>query len=235
MKKTFKIIGNVIIWIFVVFAVLITILVFASQSNGNLPSLFGKATITIESPSMEPTIKTGDMIISKILTDEEKRNLEVGDVVTFYGDLNQDGTEEMYTHRIVEVLGKNNGGYYTYITRGDNKVTNTQNDQTETAPLSETKILAKYTGVKFAGLGKFTDFLKTKVGFGVCIILPLALFFLYELYAFVLAVFKMKQAKMVPSGLTEDEIKKKAVEEYIRQQALEQEKAKKSGEENKKE
>ena len=55
-KKTLSVIGNVILWLFVIFAVFVTVLVFSSQSNKDgISNIFGKSLINIESDSMKPT------------------------------------------------------------------------------------------------------------------------------------------------------------------------------------
>lgn len=62
--------------------------------------------------SMEPTIKVDTFIIN-----HEKDDYQVGDIITFYYDINEDGTisgNERVVHRIVDIVdGK-------YQTKGDN-------------------------------------------------------------------------------------------------------------------
>ena len=57
-------------------------------------------------------------------------------------------------------------------------------------------------------------FLRTKVGFFVCILLPMALFFLFELYKFILTVISVKNGDD-KYKLDEEEIKRRAIEEYL--------------------
>ncbi len=69
---------------------------------------------SIASDSMYPALKRGDGIIIKKLTDEEKNNLQVGDIIAFYdGDV-------IVTHRIVRI---DNGREIQFITKGDNNDT----------------------------------------------------------------------------------------------------------------
>lgn len=227
-KKILGIIGNIILWAFVLFAVLITLLVFSSNKDQNgMSSLFGRAPISILTNSMKSDkgFSKGDLILCKVLTDEEKNSCEVGDVITFYTDLNGDGKEEFNSHRIVAVTKE--GGTVHYTTRGDN---NPGNDSEEVyAP----RIVAKWTGVRIPVLGRFLEFLKTKTGFFVCILLPLILFFLYELVQFIITLVTIKaekeaeKAKKEEAGSSlskeeEEEIKRRAVEEYLKQQAAAQ-------------
>ena len=114
-KKTLSVIGNVILWLFVIFAVFVTVLVFSSQSNKDgISNIFGKSLITIQSDSMKPTFQTGDLIIDQVLTNADKTTLQPGDVITYYVDLNGDGISELNTHCIVERYEE--GGYTYYTT-----------------------------------------------------------------------------------------------------------------------
>ena len=109
-KKTLSVIGNVILWLFVIFAEFVTVLVFSSQSNKDgISNVFGKSLITIQSDSMKPTFQTGDLIIDQVLTNADKTMLQPGDVITYYVDLYGDGISELNTQRIVERYEE--GGY----------------------------------------------------------------------------------------------------------------------------
>jgi signal peptidase len=83
-------------------------------------------------------------------------------------------------------------------------------------------IVAKYNS-KISGLGKAVDLLETQKGFFICIVLPLILFFLYKLYHFIKVLVTVKQEKAGLSKEDEEELKKKAVEEYLAKQKEEQE------------
>lgn len=211
--KVLNIIGNVVLWLFVAFAIFVTVLVFSSQGNKDgLPNIMGKSLVTIQSDSMSPEFKKGDLIIDKILTTEEKQNCQVGDVITMYYDINGDGEDEINTHRIVEVYQES--GYTYYITRGDNAEMCPVND----SPTLCTKVLGKYTGTKVPFVGSFISFLQTSTGFLVIIVIPLIIFFLYELYHFITVIVRIRMKGKV-SAEQEEEIKRRAVEEYLRQQA----------------
>lgn len=212
-KKTLSFIGNILLWLFVAFSVFMTILVFSAQGNKEgLSNIMGKSLVTIQSDSMKPTFKTGDLIIDQVLTTGEKSKLQPGDIITYYVDLNGDGISELNTHRIMEVYEEN--GYTYYITKGDNKETNPVNDK---EPVMHTYVLAKYTGVKLGGVGTVISFLQTPTGFMCVIVLPLVVFFLFELYNFIALVIRLRGKNGI-SKEEEEEIKKRAVEEYLRRQ-----------------
>lgn len=65
------------------------------------------------------------------------------------------------------------------------------------------------------------DFLRTKTGFFICILLPIALFFLFELYKLIATIIEIKRPTITESD--EEEIKRRAVEEYLAQQKKKEE------------
>lgn len=214
MRKVLRIVLNVIIWVFFAFAVCITaIAISASNNSMGVPFIFGKAPVTILSDSMKDTFQSGDLILINELTGDEKSELKAGDIITFMSDLDGDGQQDINTHRIVDV--EKQGGYTYYATRGDNKQTNTKNDD---QLVRYDMVVGKYTDIKIGGLGTVLNFLQTSTGFLLCILLPLILFFLYELYRFVVLV-AASRSKRALSAEQEEEIKKKAIEEYLKEQA----------------
>lgn len=62
MKKALKIVFNVIAWVVLIFALLITILVFSSDKNNGTASLLGYIPLTVESDSMKPTFKKATLL-----------------------------------------------------------------------------------------------------------------------------------------------------------------------------
>jgi signal peptidase len=207
MKKAIKITLSVLAWILLIFALLITILVFTSDKNNGVPSLFGRMPLTVESGSMEPTFKEGDLIIAKEIDDINE--LKVDDVISFWTNEIVEGSNVINTHRIIEVIDEN--GTKSFKTKGDN------NDQEDTYIVYPSKIIGKWTGTRLGGVGKVMKFLKTKTGFLVCILIPMAIFFLFELFKLIMVIVQMRQpAKLTESD--EEEIKKRAIEEYLAEQ-----------------
>ncbi len=215
-KKVLNIILNVFIWVFVVFSLIITIIaISATASTEGVPSIFGRCILTVQSDSMKPVFQEGDLIIGRQLDREEAANLKVGDVITFYADLNGDGTKEINTHEIIEVSDSN--GFVIYSTKGVN------NEFKDWYQTYSTDVICQFEGTVIPGLGAFLDFLQSSTGFLVCIVLPLALFFAYELYRFIRTVIEIKGAgKKKITAEDEEEIKRRAVEEYLRQMAEKQ-------------
>ena len=141
-KSVWKIILEVIAWIVVIFATIITLSVFSSQANGGVANIFGKIPVTIQSDSMAPTFKAGDLIIDKKVTDIKQ--LKEGDVITFWTIIQ--GKRVLNTHRIVNI---NNDG--SYITRGD---ANSKKMMSAFCRLT----LLDNTPQKISGMGSVIDF-----------------------------------------------------------------------------
>lgn len=214
-KKWISITIDIILWLFVSFAIIITILVLATNKDDNIPSINGKSPISVLTDSMSPTFKAGDLIICDKLTVEEKSKLEINDIITYYVDLDGDGIKEINTHRIVEKYEEPKG-YVYYITQGDNRETNLNEDS---EPVFYGDVICRYTDTKFSGVGAFLSFLQTSTGFLVVIVLPLIAFFIYELYRFILVLVEFKHKKTGKiSSAEEEEIKRRAIEEYLRSQ-----------------
>lgn len=225
-KKGISIGINVVIWAFLVFAIVMTVLVLVSTttSGDGLPSLGGRATVNVLSGSMEPTFKEGDLIYVRTdVTEEQKNDLKVGDVISFRFDVDGDGVAaEVNTHRIVEVVS-GEGVVTRYITKGDNNETNPNNDDgyvvvSEILGVYESEELG-IVGTKVSGFGAVLSFFRTSVGFMVFVVVPMAAFFIYEIVNFVLIIVRLRREKSGKQlALSEEEIKKRAIEEYLREQ-----------------
>lgn len=212
-KKVLNAIIDVIVVLILVVSILMVVLSLTTKSQG-VPNIFGYAPMSVESYSMEPTINKGDLIIGKVTNDYDY-DYEVGDIVTFPIEI--DGIQTYNTHRIIEVI--EDDGIIYYKTQGDNKDTNPIAD--EEMQTSDT-IVALYTGTKIPAIGNFFGFIRTQLGFFLCVLLPMILFFVYEAIRVILnllAYNKEKtlaeaQAKVQSAELTEEQ-KQKAIEEYL--------------------
>jgi signal peptidase len=184
-KKILSIVANVLVWAFVVVSLLITVMVFAAQnSEDGVPSLFGVSLINIETGSMKDTYFEGDLVFMTKLTREEKLNLQPGQIITFRTsiDINNDGKAgDINTHRIYEKIE----GTLSYVTIGDNNlIPDNQGNNPYTVHVDDIIGVCTEEGV-LRGVGGVLKFLRSSLGFFLCIVLPLILFFLYELYRFI--------------------------------------------------
>ena len=225
-KKILSIVGNVLVWAFVILSLVITVMVFAAQkSEDGVPALFGKSLITIQTKSMEDTYYAGDMVFMTKLTREEKLNLQVGQIITFRTsiDIDNDGKPgDLNTHRIVEGRGDS----LSYVTKGDNNpYADNVGDKAYTVHVDDIIGVCTDEG-KIRGFGNVIKFLSSSLGFFLCIVLPLILFFLYELYNFINVLVTEKNKKAAIAGVeSEEEIKRRAIEEFLAAQAAEKAKA----------
>lgn len=217
-KKIGEIVANVLIWTFVAFSLLITVMVFSAQgSSDGIPAVFGKSWLTIETPSMEDTYMVGDLVFMTKLSDEDKLNLTKGQIITYRApiDINEDGiTGDINTHRIYSI-DPDSG---VIVTIGDNNILpDNQGDTPYTIHRNDVIGVCTEEG-KLDGVGNVINFLRSSLGFFICIVLPLILFFLYELYNFISILVSEKAKKAPVAKETEEEIKRRAIEEYIKSQ-----------------
>ena len=217
-KKVTKIVLNVLLWIFLLFALVMMIFAFASISNDyGVPILGKKVVLSVVSDSMEPTIEKGDMITGKTLTLEEKQELKVGDIITFFADLDGDGVKDINTHRIVSVLGV--GDDMVFRTKGDNAAKYPTNvvDDGYSVRLDDVICTWKEGDTQWHGFGSFLGFLQGRTGFLCIVVIPLILFFIYEIVRFVIMIVKFKgKDKKAISDEEKEEIRRQAIEEYRR-------------------
>jgi len=210
MKTVLKTIVNIFAWIIVILALLVTILVFSSTNGNGVANLFGYMPLSVESDSMLPTFKQGDLIICKEIDDINA--LQEGDVITFWTII--EGQKVKNTHRIVAVNDADS--VRSFVTRGDN---NPIDDDTA---VYASDLIGKWTNTKIGGAGKAMAFLRTRTGFFVCILIPMAIFFLIELYKFIVTLIEVKRPAAEGPALDEEEIKRRAIEEYLAAQKQEQ-------------
>lgn len=218
-KKVVKIVLNVLLWIFLVFAFLMMVVAFTSRANDyNEPIIGNKILLSVKTDSMSPTFNPGDMIVGTVLTDAEKAELKVGDIITFKADLNGDGKkDELNSHRIVlreiDALG-----YVKFKTQGDK----------EGAPVDEEYVFEREVisiwhegDARIAGLGAFLAFMSGSVGFLIFIVLPLLAFFIYELVKFIILIVKLKNGDKKKLSAEEEAIRQRLYEEYLLKQQAE--------------
>ena len=209
---THKIVDVLVVLVLIV-SVFIAVLSITSKSSG-VPNIFGIAPLSVQSNSMSGTLEVGDLIFCEV-TNHSFMEYNKGDIVTF--PITIDGVETLNTHRIVDVIEDESITYYQ--TQGDNKDTNpTPDEQLQSA----STIKAVYTGTKIGGLGYVLSFLRTQLGFFLCVLLPMIIFFIYEAIRVILNVIAYNKEKALEeaknvianSELTEEQ-KKKAIEEYL--------------------
>jgi signal peptidase len=129
---------------------------------------------------MAPTFEKGDLIIIKTCDVE---SLEEGDIITFHTII--DNEYALNTHRIETITETD--GVRSYVTKGDN------NDIADTHSIADGDIVGKYV-MRLPKVGKLMDILSSSTGFLVIIVLPMLLFFIYQVYHLIMVSIHLKKA-----------------------------------------
>ena len=206
---------TVLSWVFTVVLILAIgfgILLLVQVKKENKPLLFGFGAYYVVSGSMEPTIKVGDIILIRKVKGED--DLQKGDIITFHGKGgNLQG--KIVTHRIISdgiVDGK-------ITTCGD------ANHGIADEPIPYANVIGKYVKTSAALTTVYAVF-TSKYGFLFIVFIPLLILLIVQIVNFRRACRMDKDGKM-PEEKTaeeikeqtikerEDEIKRKAVEEYL--------------------
>ena len=192
-KKGITIVISIILWAVILLAALFVFTTLATRDQNSVASLAGFTPMIVEADSMAPTFCAGDLIFIKKC---EPASLKEGDIITFHTIIQNEYA--LNTHRIDSISEEN--GMRSYTTKGDN------NEIADMHVIADGDIVGKYIG-KVQGLGKVMDFLSGSVGFLLVIVLPLLLFFIYQIYNLVIVRINLKKAVAV------EEAKEKAMAE----------------------
>ncbi len=235
MKKVGHILSNVLVALILVFSIVMTVAVLSTtKSDSGLPNLFGKAIFNVETDSMlsEQGFDAGSLIVVDLVDHEndDEKVYKVGDVVTFWRYY--EDQKYLETHRIVEDTYANavevvdgvwiHGGVPYYVTKGDNTPDIDMHQNLAIDYLSNDRIVATWTGTAIPHLGTVMGFLQSQLGFMLCVVVPTAIFFFFELFKFISVLMENKKQKALEAVKNaEDEIKQKVVAEMLAKQEVE--------------
>lgn len=207
-KKAASIVISVVMWIIILIAALFAFTTLATKEDGSVSNLAGFTPLTVQSDSMAPTFDENDLIF---IQQCDPSSLQVGDIVTFHAII--DNQYALNTHRIIAINEVN--GLNSYTTKGDN------NELADQHVIADGDIVGKYV-FKIPYLGKVIDFLSSTWGFLIVIVVPMLLFFIYQVYHLVIVGMNLKRA------MTEEDRMKQAEAIVDREQAqsVESERAK---------
>ena len=220
-KKIINIVVNVLLVVAIILAAVCTYVSFVSTSGNGVPSILGVRPFTVQTDSMYPTLKPGDLIIDVAVKDY--RELRVGDIITYWTII--EGQRVLNTHKIAGIY--DGGDYLIFETMGE-KV-----NQTDVLTVHESEVVGVYK-FRIPGVGKVLDYLQTPTGFMIVIVLPVLLFFVFHLVQFFRVLFEYQNVKMLikyeqERGRTEDliesQIRDEKAREEIRRAAMEKERA----------
>jgi signal peptidase len=134
----------------------------------------------VKSGSMEPTIKTGGLVIVM-----PSSSYEVGDIITFGKDTK---TQIPTTHRIIEKEGQ--GSLEVFKTKGD------ANDSEDPAPARVGDVQGKVI-FTLPYLGYILDFAKKPLGFALLVGIPALLIIFDEIAKILNEVKNLKRKKIL--------------------------------------
>ncbi len=181
MKKALNILKDVLVALFVGFTIIVMLFTistvfFVDKEEGTDFKdnyLFGLKGLTVLSPSMEPEIMTGDLIIIKKVDESNWNDLKAGDTITFQSpDKDSPSFGQTITHKIREVT-KDENGNLAFVTYGINTGVD------DPVPVSAGLVYGKYVA-RLPAAGSFLVFLKEPQGYIICILIPFLLLILYH-------------------------------------------------------
>ena len=223
--KVLKKIGSVVI-VFIISLLVVIASITAKRENGQA-NVFGYTANSVQTDSMKGTINEGDLIISKVVTSKNKADFDLkeGDIVSFYTEIKK-GTKILITHRVYEVRQAGNTTVIT--TWGDNRESAPEPDD----PITMSDVQSVYM-FKIPLVGHFIDFLRTPLGFIICLVVPLLAFISWQAYKLIILFFKSKQAELeeeaenlknaAKTEISEEE-KNAIIAEYLAKQKAQDEK-----------
>jgi signal peptidase len=235
-KKVMKIVLNVTFYFSLLILILFSIANTKLKTTGDIANIGGRGFLTVLTGSMdgnEPdSFSTKELLFVKMLNEEQKQNLQVGDIITYIKlripGLNRNG---LITHRIIEVTEDINGNV-VYITRGDAAPEMPAMDHPDFILYAENyldtiyykDVLAVYTG-KLNGVGSVMKTIQTPNGFLMFIVFPVLILLVFEGVFLVRNIFAINKDKLKESFAKEKELalaNLEAEKERMRQQILEE-------------
>ena len=187
MKRAGTIVISVILWAIILLAALYAFTTMATKDDQSVASILGYTPLVVETDSMKPTFESGDLIFIKKC---DTSKLNEGDIITFHTII--DNQYALNTHRIQKIDEAN--GVRSYTTIGDNN-----NGIADQHVISDGDIVGKYVG-HVSGLGKVMNFLSSSMGFLIVIVLPMLLFFIYQVYNLIMISIRLKKAMAVENA-----------------------------------
>ena len=186
-KKAGTIVISVLLWIVILIAALYAFTTMATRDNQNVSSLLGYTPLVVKTNSMSPTFDAGDLIFIKKCDPD---TLKEGDIICFHTII--DNEYALNTHRIEKIDESN--GVRSYTTMGDNN-----NGIADRHIISNGDIVGKYTG-HLKKAGHVMDFLSSSTGFLIVIVIPMLLFFIYQVYNLIMISIRLKKAVAVEAA-----------------------------------
>lgn len=230
MPKWLDITLRVIEWTLIIFIMGCMLSLLWQRLQGETPQLFGYSTYTVLTDSMTPTYEIGDVVLCKRIKDvdeyKDSNGFKKGDVIAFiapegFSPQNPDLEGHTITHRIVEepYYDEETSQWYV-VTQGD------KFEVRDHVPIPLGNIQGEVVGSS-KGIGVLFSFLTKWYGFVLLIAAPLIAILVWQILSLAKQKSKAqeealaKEKQMQISAFEEEnnkkieEIKKKAIEDYL--------------------
>lgn len=148
---------------------------------------------TILTQSMYPTIKAGDVVVTYR---EDNNRYNTGDVITF---ISQNNAGMTITHRVKEVISLNDE--YSYRTKGDN------NNTADSEIIKGDNVVGRVI-LKVPKVGYIQQFLVSKTGWIVAVVLPALGIIIYDLLKIFLIATGIRPKNSVEKTLSDENNKR---------------------------
>ena len=172
-KRAANVLLSVILWAVILVAALYAFTTMATRDNQNVSNLFGYTPLVVKSDSKC-----------------DPQTLKEGDIICFHTIINNEYA--LNTHRIKSIEAVGDARSYTTI--GDNN-----NGIADQHVISDGDIVGKYV-TSIPKIGKVMDFLSGSTGFLIVIVLPMLLFFIYQVYHLITISINLKKAIAVETA-----------------------------------
>lgn len=213
--KGLKITGSVVFYVVMGALLLFAITTMTRRKQYDIPHLFGLGYLVVkeEARSMigdnEDSFNPGDLVLVKVLNEKAQKELDLRaladkEIVVSFADRT---LGEVNTHRVERYIEESD----RIVTKGDNV------GEEDPFELDREDILGIYRG-KIKGAGKPIEFLNTKLGFGLVILLPMGLMLLWQGAVVIRNVFAVKTDNL----RAQLEIEKEEERERIKREILEE-------------
>ena len=176
---------NVLSYSLFIFLLLIgaTLLVYVvdlkvKQSRGDMTTPKFNAYVVLTG-SMVPEIMVNDVVVTKKV---EAPKLKIGDIITFISS-DKRFSGYIITHRIMQVFVDSTSGEYSYETKGDS------NNTVDFTHAKDSNVIGKVI-LKIPKLGYLQQFLATKGGWIIVILVPCLAILSYDILKLIKAISK---------------------------------------------
>jgi signal peptidase len=208
--KVINIVLSVILWVVVIIAAFFSVVTLTTKSAAGIAYFGDYAPMTVLTDSMKGEFNQGDLIIVERV--EDVGTLQVDDIIAFWTLI--ENKKSLNTHRIIEIRNEEGASMPQFVTKGD------ANPIEDIILVSGGDVVGQYRW-KVPAAGRVMGVLSSSTGFLVIIVLPLLVFFIWQLYKLIVLIIQLKKEAVMEATEAsrqsiEDEVRKKILEEEVK-------------------